>query len=203
MSAVLHDIWTGLRGATALDQANLVLGVAGVILMIRRTLLAFPVGLVAVFVQGVLFYQARYYADATLQVIFFAALAYGWWHWVRDRGAAPELPVTRLSNAALLGTVAAAGAATLAWGAWLRGHTDAVMPFRDAFIASFSVAGQILQARKKLENWPCWTIANIVAIASYWAGGLFYTAFLYAIYLGLGLAGWRAWAKAPAREAAA
>jgi len=202
MSAVLQDILAGLRGASALDQANLVLGVAGVVLMIRRSLWAFPVGLVAVSVQGVLFYRSRYYADATLQVVFFAVLAYGWWHWGRGRGAAPALPVTRLSHAARLGTAAAAVAATAAWGAWLRGHTDAVMPFRDAFIASFSVAGQVLQARKKLENWACWTIANVVAIASYWAGGLFYTAFLYAVYLGLGLAGWRAWAS-PRREGAA
>lgn len=195
MSAIGQDIWNGLSGATALDQVNLVLGVLGVVLMIRRSLWAFPVGLIAVSVQGVLFYQARYYADATLQVVFFCALGYGWWHWVRDKGAAPELPVTRLGGVARIGTVAACVAATVAWGWWLRGQTDAVMPFRDAFIASFSVAGQVLQARKKLENWPCWTIANVVAIASYWAGGLYYTAFLFAIYLGLGLAGWRAWAR--------
>lgn len=202
MSAVWQDIWSGLRSASWLDQANLLLGVAGVVLMIRRTLWAFPVGLVAVSVQGVLFYEARYYADATLQVIFFGALAYGWWHWVRGRGAAPELPVTRLGWRARLGLVAACLGATLAWAWWLRAHTDAVMPFRDAFIASFSVAGQFLQARKKLENWPCWTIANVVAIASYWAGGLYYTSFLYALYLGLGLTGWRAWARGGTGERA-
>lgn len=70
------------------------------------------------------------------------------------------------------------------------------MPWRDAFIAAFSVAAQILQARKQLENWPLWTAVNLVAIASYWSADLAYTAFLYAIYLVLGLTGWRAWWKA-------
>jgi nicotinamide mononucleotide transporter len=60
MSAVAHEIWNGLTTASPLDQANLFLGVVGVWLMIRRSLLAFPVGLAAVSVQGVLFYQTRY-----------------------------------------------------------------------------------------------------------------------------------------------
>lgn len=201
MSAVLQDIWQGLRAASWLDQANLVLGVVGVVLMIRRSLWAFPVGLVAVSVQGVLFYQTRYYADATLQVVFFFVLAYGWWHWVRAKGEEPELPVTTLSWGARIGIVVACVVATVLWAGILRAKTDAVMPLRDAFIASFSVAGQWLQARKKLENWPCWTIANVVAIASYWAGGLFYTAFLYAIYLGLGLSGWRTWQRLAVKTA--
>jgi nicotinamide mononucleotide transporter len=88
MNSVLHSIWEGLTTASLLDQVNLVLGVVGVWLMIKRTLWAFPVGLVAVTVQGVLFFQTRFYADATLQVFFFVALAWGWRHWVRDRGAA-------------------------------------------------------------------------------------------------------------------
>lgn len=193
MTAVWRDIWMGLATASPLDQLNLVLGIVGVWLMIRRNLWAFPVGLVAVTVQGVLFYRTRYYADATLQVFFFCALAYGWWHWVRDKGAAPELPVTRLTRNGLLLTIGLAGAGTVVWALLLEKYTDAIMPFRDAFIASFSVAAQVLQARKQIENWPFWVASNLVAICSYWLGGLYFTAFLYAVYLILSFVGWREW----------
>ena len=196
MSAVWQDIWTGLTTASPLDQLNLVLGIVGVGLMIRRSLWAFPVGLLAVTVQGVLFYRTRYYADATLQFFFFGALAYGWWHWVRDKGAAPELPITRLRPRALLLTLGLAGVGTVVWALLLRKYTDAIMPFRDAFIASFSVAGQVLQARKQIENWPFWIGVNLVAISSYWLGGLYYTAFLYTVYFFLSFAGWREWHRA-------
>ncbi|HET7535964.1 MAG TPA: nicotinamide riboside transporter PnuC [Candidatus Didemnitutus sp.] len=196
MSAAWHEIWNGLTTASPLDQANLVLGVVGVWLMIRRSLLAFPVGLAAVVVQGVLFYQSRYYADATLQVVFFGALAYGWWHWVRDKGAAPELPVTRLTPRGLFMTMLLAGAGTVVWALVLRKYTDAIMPFRDAFIAAFSVAAQVLQSRKQIENWPFWVVVNTVAVASYWIGGLYYTTFLYALYLVMAFGGWRAWGRA-------
>lgn len=194
MNEVLKNIVDGFAGSTALDQANLAVGIFGVVLMIRRTLWAFPVGLVAVAVQGVLFYRARFYADATLQVFFFGALAWGWWNWRRPAG--PELPVTRLTTRGLALTLAAAVFATAVWALALRRWTDAAMPWRDAGIAAFSVAAQVLQARKKLENWLLWIGVNAVAVASYWKAELAFTAFLYAVYLGLAVAGWRSWRRA-------
>ena len=71
----------------------------------------------------------------------------------------------------------------------------AAMPWRDAFIAAFSVAAQILQVRKNLENWPLWVVVNLVAVISYWSAELAFTALLYAIYLGLGVVGWCEWRR--------
>ncbi|MES1194645.1 MAG: nicotinamide mononucleotide transporter, partial [Opitutus sp.] len=68
MNEVWQNIRVGLTTASPLDQLNLVLGLLGVGLMIRRSLWAFPVGLAAVTVQGVLFYQSHFSADALLQV---------------------------------------------------------------------------------------------------------------------------------------
>lgn len=196
MGEIWSNIWQGFTSASLLDQCNLALGIAGVALMIRRSLWAFPIGLVAVTVQGVLFWQARFPADALLQIFFFAALAWGWVHWVRDRGDAPELPVTLLSWRARIAWLAAAGFATAGWAIFIGPKIGAAMPWRDAFIAAFSVVGQILQARKNLENWPVWVAVNAVAVASYWSAELAYTAFLYAIYFAMALLGWRAWARA-------
>lgn len=200
MHDVLRNIWTGLTTASPLDQANLVLGILGVALMIGRSLWAFPVGLVAVTVQSVLFYRATFYADATVQGFFFVALAYGWWHWVVDRGQTAELPVTTLSWANRALVLLLVGVGTAVWAVVEIKYTDTKVPWRDAFIAALSVAGQWLQSRKKLENWPVWVVANIVAIASYWKADLAYTAFLYAVYLVMAFLGWRAWHRAMQKE---
>lgn len=202
MSVVWQNIWTGLTTATPLDQANLVLGLLGVGLMIRQSLWAFPVGLVAVSVQGVLFWRSHFPADALLQVFYFGSLTWGWWHWVKDKGAAPELPVIRLTPRGWVVTLAAASAATAAWALAVAPALSAAMPWRDAFIAAFSVAAQVLQVRKNLENWVFWTVVNAVAVCSYWSAELAYTAFLYAIYLFMGLAGWRAWSRTEKKDTA-
>jgi nicotinamide mononucleotide transporter len=193
---ILHNIWSGLAEASPLDRLNLALGVSGVWLMTRRSLWAFPVGLMAVTAQGVLFWRTKFYTDSALQVFFFTCLAYGWWHWTKHKGAAPELPVTRLAWRTRLIGLAGAGVLTVAWGRWLGANTDAPMPYRDAFIAAFSVLGQVWQVRKRVENWPVWALVNLVAVVSYWSATLAFTSFLYGVYLVLGLLGWIEWAKA-------
>lgn len=189
-------VWRGLSAGQGWDQLNLGLGIAGVVLMIRRSLWAFPVGMVAVTVQGFLFWQWTFYADAKLQVFFFVCLGYGWWHWTKHRGSLPELPITTLSWRARFSWLAAAVAGTLIWGWWQANYTDAAMPFRDTFIASFSMVAQVLQVRKRRENWIGWVMVNSMAVVTYAAAGLTYTAFLYLVFLGLALAGWRAWGRA-------
>jgi nicotinamide mononucleotide transporter len=96
--------------------------------------------------------------------------------------------------------VVTGGVAVAVWALALQRWTDAVMPWRDAFIAVFGIVAQVLQARKVIENWPLWVIVNVVAIAAYWKADLAYTAFLYAIYLGLAVVGWREWARAKKRD---
>ena len=208
MHDVLTHIWNGFATAAPLDLLNLVLGVAGVWLMVRRTLWAFPVGIAAVSVQGVLFWRAHFPADALLQVFFFVTLAWGWWNWARgDKRAAEgersadELPVTRLDLRGWSVTLVGAATAMVLWAKWIGPAMGAAMPWRDAFIAMFSVAAQVLQARKNIENWPLWLVVNGVAIASYWSAALAFTAFLYLVYLALAFAGWRAWAAAMRTQA--
>jgi nicotinamide mononucleotide transporter len=193
MGEILQSIWAGLAGASLLDRVNLALGIAGVVLMVRRSLWAFPVGLVAVTVQGSLFFGAKFYADAALQIFFCGALAWGWWNWGRAAAGGTELPVTRLSWGGRAWVIVAVVMATVAWALAARRWTDAVMPWRDAFIAMAQVAGQVLQARKQIENWAWFTAANLVAIPAYFSAELAFTALLFGIYLGLGLLGWRAW----------
>jgi len=191
-----NQIVQGLVEGSVLDQLNLVLGVTGVLLMIRRSLWAFPVGMMAVSVQGILFWQATLYAETSLQVFFFGCLGYGWWHWTKGRGEESELPVTLLTWKERLGWIAGAGVLMMIWGTWQGNYTNAVMPYRDTFIASFSMAAQVLQARKKLENWVGWIVVNSVAMVTYWSMGEIYWVFLYLIFWGMGIMGWRSWYRA-------
>jgi nicotinamide mononucleotide transporter len=200
LNTILHNIWAGIVGASWLDPVNLVLGVLGVWLMVKRSLWAFPIGLVAVAVQGVLFFRTRIYADATLQIFFFVALAWGWWHWVRAKGDAAELPVTAMSTRERVVVVLLTAAATVAWALAARRWTNSIMPWRDAAIAMLQVAGQILQSRKKLECWALFSVANGIAIPAYWSAELAFTAFLFGLYLVLGLIGWREWAWAMKKQ---
>jgi nicotinamide mononucleotide transporter len=195
MNEILHNIWAGITGASWIEQLATVLGLLGVGLTIRQSLWNFPVGLVQVTLSGIVFYKARLYADMKLQGFFFIVLAYGWWHWSQPGGNRKVLPVTQLRPWGIVGCVGAGLAGALAWGWYLRTYTDAAMPYRDAFIAAFSILSQWLQAQKKLENWVGWMIVNLAAIAVYWIAGLHWFAVLYALFFVLAVGGYFEWLK--------
>lgn len=172
-----------------------VLGVVGVWLMIRQNILGWPVGLVQVSVYAWVFFEARLYSDAILQIAFFLIQAYGWWHWRHGPARARGLPVTRFGPGATAGAVVAGAVVTAGWGMFMQRATDASLPFWDAFILIFSLIAQWLQARKKLECWPGWLLVNTVAIGVYWVRDLRLTAGLYVIFWLMALWGWREWRR--------
>ena len=183
-----------------------VLGVIGVWLMIRQNIIGWPVGLVQVAVYAWVFFDAKLYSDAILQVAFFLIQAYGWWHWWRgdSNGSSGRLalPVTKLGATATAGSVVAGAVLTAAWGMLMHRTTDAALPYWDAFILIFSLIAQWLQARKKLECWPGWLLVNTVAIGVYWAKDLRLTAGLYVIFWLMALWGWREWRDSMRRTVA-
>lgn len=186
-----------MSGAEALAT---VLGLLGVGLMVRQHVWAWPVGIVQVTLSAWVFWQARLYSDVLLQGIFVALQAYGWWAWTRGRqAAAATLPVTRLGLRAGAGWAGAGLLATLAWGEGMRRLTDAALPHADAFILVFSVLAQWLQACKRLESWLGWIAVNVVAVGVYAARDLYLFAGLYAAFLALAVAGYRAWRRTEVR----
>ena len=180
-----------------------VLGVIGVALMIRRNVWGWPVGLVQVAVSAWVFYSAKLYSDALLQVFFFGIQVYGWWHWLHGTGKGrAELPITRARLEEIGAWLIVGGIGAAGWGELMRRMTDAALPHWDAFILVYSLIAQWLQARKRLENWAGWMIVNVVAVGVYWAKDLRLYAGLYVVFFAMAVVGHVAWRRAMRAAAA-
>jgi nicotinamide mononucleotide transporter len=178
------------------EIASTVLGIIGVGLMIRRSLWAFPTGLVQVVIYGWVCYGQQLYSEALLQVMFFAALAHGWWHWTHSGSDRRELPVQTLTPG---GAVVWTGGTLIFWLGWsaaMQRFTGAALPYSDGFVLSVSVASQWLQARKHIENWYGWLVANTVAVGVFMVKEVYLFAGLNAIFWLMALWGWHEWRKA-------
>jgi len=181
---------------SSLEILGTVLGVAGVVLMIRRSLWAFPIGLAQVSLFGWVCFGQKLYSETVLQGMFFAALAHGWWHWTHPGEGRTELLIRALSPRARIGWSAGTLVLWLAWGTIMQRATDAALPYADGFVFAASVASQWLQARKRVDNWLGWLIANTVAITVFVAKDLFLFAGLYVVFWVMALWGWREWRTA-------
>jgi nicotinamide mononucleotide transporter len=142
------------------------------------------------------FFEARFYSDALLQIFFFVVQLYGWVNWVRARNATGEVSVGRLTPRERLGWIAGTMLASLIWGLGMAHYTDAVAPIIDAFIAGISIAAQLLMARRRIENWPAWIVVDLVAMALYASRQLYPTSALYFLFLLLSVAGLIGWRRA-------
>jgi nicotinamide mononucleotide transporter len=167
---------------------------ASVWLSVRRNIVTWPTGIVGVGAYFVVFLRERLYADMALQVLFFVQCSYGWWAWHRSEQRA-EPPIRTLSARGRVPV--AVGVAAVAWiaGALLDRYTNASAPYWDATASVLSITANQLLARRLLENWVLWIIADALYVGIFAWKGLYLSAALYALFLGMVIAGLRRWTR--------
>jgi nicotinamide mononucleotide transporter len=178
-----------------LELAAALLGVANVVLVVRRSIWNYPFGIAMVSLYFFVFTDARLYADALLQIFFLLIQIYGWRNWSRSRSATGEVAVERLAWSARGWWLVATAAASLGCGAALAHLTDAAAPYADATVAAFSVSAQALLALRKVETWVLWIGVDVLAVGLFLSRSLAITAALYALFLLLATAGLLAWTR--------
>lgn len=179
-----------------LEWVAAALGLVNILLVARRSLWNYPFGLAMVALYFFVFFEAKLYSDALLQIFFFVINIYGWWNWVRsEKQDDGGIVVERLGNPARLFWLAGTAVAVLGWGSMMGHFTDAAAPFADATVAGMSVAAQILQSQRKYESWLLWVAVDALATGLFWSRGLIATSVLYAVFLAIALYGLVAWRR--------
>jgi len=175
------------------------LGIANIVLIVKRSIWNYPFALAMVALYGFIFREAKLYSDAGLQIFFFFVNLYGWWAWSRNRADSGEIIVERLTSTGRTLWITGSAIAILAWGTMMSRYTDASYPYWDGSVAMLSVAAQILMTRRYIENWHWWIAVNLVSIPLYLRKELHLTAGLYALFLALAIWGLIEWRRAEAR----
>jgi nicotinamide mononucleotide transporter len=181
----------------ALEIAGMAATVIGIWLTTRRLLICWPVVLLANLLYLVVFFRARLFSDAMLQIFFVAFTLYGWWHWwrgLRAEGAVRVVPLDARGWAA--GVAAGAFGAVLL--GWLMVRVGAALPHLDAALTSYSLVASWWQARKHIANWWLWIAVDLIYIGEYLYKDLQATALLYAGLVLLAILGLRDWRRAAA-----
>lgn len=180
-----------------LEHVAVAFGLGNIYLTVRQNIWCWPVGVVMVSLYIYIFFDAKLYSDAGLNVFFLVMQFYGWYQWTRGPvvHATSLSAVTRLSRRGWLWTAVGVTAWTAIAGTALRRYTDAAAPYPDSFTTVLSVIAQFLLTRKILENWTLWIVADIIYIGVYSYKALYWTAALYVVFLVLCVKGYREWAK--------
>jgi nicotinamide mononucleotide transporter len=179
-----------------LEITGMVVSLLGIWLTTRRLLICWPVVLLSNALYLVIFYHARLFSGALLQMFFIALTLYGWWHWWRGTLSEGEVRVVPLHRRGWLVGLGAGAVGAVLLG-WLMARVGASLPHLDAALASFSLVASWWQTRKHAANWWLWIAVDVIYIGEYIYKGLWPTAVLYVGLVGLAVLGLRDWRKAP------
>ncbi len=144
----------------------------------------------------VVFFQTKFYADMSLQFYYLFISVYGWFEWkygnVENKS---ELPVSKISTALLIRLGWVSALIYIVYYLILSKLTDSTIPKADSLVGMLSVVGTWMLARKLLENWIVWIIADGIATGLFIFKGLYPTATLFVIYTAMAFVGYRQWKR--------
>lgn len=170
-------------------------GAVGVWLTVRAHIWNFPIGIANNVFFLVLFWTARLYADASLQIVYLVLGFAGWWQWLHGGERRGARVMARVRAPLLLCLLLLIVPAT--WGlTLLLGHAHDIAPFWDALTTALSLAAQWLLNLKKFENWFFWMAADVVYVPLYFVKILYLTGIVYVLFLTMCVFGVRAWDRA-------
>ncbi|MGE3317869.1 MAG: nicotinamide riboside transporter PnuC [Candidatus Berkiella sp.] len=155
--------------------------------------LAWLVGLFAIVLNSVLYWQKGIYGHLILESIYFISMIYGWYQWSVGLSNKPSLPIRYLSIEqfgyyVLLAVISIALTAQV-----LSTLTDSTIPYWDATTTVLSLIAQWLLCRKIIHCWILWFIVDaLVALLQLYKGMPFHSA-VHWLYLFMAVVGYYRW----------
>ena len=179
-----------------------------VLLITRKIVWAWPLGIITFSLFAILFYQVRLYSDFFEQFYYIGNCFYGWYVWLAARKKTQEgekeLAVSYTSDKgrAIACAIIAAGGIILGF-TMSRIHTwlpvlfpqQAAYPYIDATATVMGFVAAGLMTHRKIEAWILWLCVNSICIGLYYARDVKFVAVLYIFFLALAVNGLVAWTR--------
>lgn len=165
----------------------------------KNNVLVYPTGIIGVLLASYVYFfmiDPPLYADASLNIYYFAMSVYGWYNWVQKKDDAHyTYPISWCSRKELGVGI---GFFIFFWIVIyfvLSKFTDSNTPFLDSMVSSSAITSMWWMAKRKIENWLAWIFSNIIAIPLNFYKGLMLFTLMYVLFLALAWAGYREWKK--------
>ena len=152
--------------------------------------------MLASIVYAYVFYQNRFFSETYLQGIFLIFQAFGWWFWSSLNTNKQEKQIANLPKQLIIPITLVVITAYFLWlyiYVWI--NPTARLPYLDAFLTVLSITALWMQARRWIENWYLWIIADLCYIPMFFWGKQYITAILYLVFIALARSGLNHWRR--------
>jgi nicotinamide mononucleotide transporter len=161
----------------------------------KEKLISFPFGIINVVTYVYIFFVTRLYANAAINGYFFFMTVYGWYNWSRKKDSEHVVKIRTSGRNELFFIFGILVLTFFAIRFILIRYTTSQVPFWDALTTAVYMMAQWMISQKRIENWLLWVFADVIMTILCISQGLWFTAFQYAVFTGIALAGFFEWRK--------
>ncbi len=176
-----------------LDSAGTLASLLSTYYFIRLDNKAWTASLLAICLNGWLYWKKGIYADMVLESFYFFSTCYGWYLWYKP--IKPKTQIIKLSKkqSLLIGFFILALYILIV--NLLTTFTDSNVAVLDALTTALSLAAQGLMCYKAIATWMLWFITDAIYAYMYLHKQLPFHSLLMLIYTLLAVVGYFKWAK--------
>jgi len=177
-----------------LEFLAFVFGIASVFYAKKENILVYPTGLVTTVITVYLMYQAKYFADMTMNIYYSVMSVYGWCKWT-SKSNGPNLEITRTTHREkVIGVLLFIATALITYLVYkFFGYKLEIPNYIDIFTSGIFFTAMWYMALKKIENWTLWIIGDCIAVPLYAYRGLGMLSLQYFIFSIMAIVAYLSW----------
>ena len=178
-----------------LEITAVVFGIISVLFARKNNILVYPTGLISTLIFIYILYNFSLYGEFIINIYYSAMSIIGWYLWSRRNNGQEEFPISIMNSkdykiSGLIFT------ATLLFIALVYHFFDKftdLTAYVDAFTTALFFVGMWLMAKRKIENWIVWIIADIISVPLYFSKGLTVSSLQFIVFTIIAVLGYIEW----------
>ena len=162
----------------------------------NNNILVYPTGMISTSIFIYLLYKWVLLGDMMINAYYFLMSIYGWFIWTRKENNTIT-PISRVTNnEKKIGIIIFLSSLIFVYLIYVYfDKWGTITSYVDNITTAIFFVGMWLMAKRKIENWIFWIIADIISIPLYFYKGLTFTSLQYLIFTFIAIAGYYSWKK--------
>ena len=141
-----------------------------------------------------LLYKWVLLGDMLINAYYFIMSIYGWYIWTRKKNDIETPITTASSNEKKIGLIIFLSSLVFVYLVYVYfDKWGTITSYIDNLTTAIFFVGMWLMAKRKIENWIFWIIADIISIPLYFYKGFTFTSLQYLIFTFIAIAGYYSW----------
>ena len=192
---IFQQILAEVTAMNVLEIIAVITAITYVVLASMEKILCWLFGIISSAIFVYIFFQVNYQLDAILNIFYVLMGFYGWYAWNRGKNDGNTRPILsfNLKKMAMIFLVGTVISGMVGYIFDVQMHSS--KPYLDAFTTVFAMMATLMVAQKILENWLIWILIDALSIYLYLHKSLYFTAFLFVIYIIIAVYGYLSWKK--------